>query len=185
MKNRKAQKNRGLKKQKMQVPQKIFAVVLVSTMATGNFSAALLAETTGNKNMNETRTVADINRLMGNQSLSSELRNEYRVKVECGANGTASPYEERVVKKGEDLTLELIPDGGYEVSIIKLNGVEASLEDLVNNEKNNSEYTIKNIEDNLIVYVEFKAKEATPETYAKPRYNAASSNPGGGVTMLV
>lgn len=155
----------NLRGKRLQISQNMISVIMASTIAAGGFSMEVFVKAIENKNMNEQLAVENIDKLIGKEGITSESKEEYKVEVKCGENGTVLPYEEQIVKKGEDLTLEFIPDDGYEVNIVDLNGIKISLDDLIYNENNNYEYTIENIENDFIIHIEFKQKEQEEDLY--------------------
>lgn len=86
------------------------------------------------------------------------------VTVNTGANGTAIPYGNVTVASGSDYTIHILPNVGYHVASILVNGIQVMGEDLTN--ANVFDYTLHNITAaNTTVYVNFTANNVVVSKY--------------------
>lgn len=76
----------------------------------------------------------------------------YTITAKGGEHGTISPAGEQKVVEGEDITFTFLPDKGYEVKDVKVDGVSVGVKD---------EYTFTDVNASHSIEVVFGAKEYT------------------------
>ncbi len=75
----------------------------------------------------------------------------FKVSVNASNGGTVSPATEQIVKSGQSITFTLVPDAGYEVDYVLVNGDKKEVE--------NNTYTIENVIADQTFEVVFKESE--------------------------
>ncbi len=89
----------------------------------------------------------------------------YSITSTAGANGTISPYGTvSRIREGESVTFKMIPNTGYKVATVKVDGVVTSMTGV-------NEYTFQNIRDNHTIEV----------TFEPTKYNITASADANGV----
>lgn len=96
----------------------------------------------------------------------------YVIKASAGNNGSIEPKGEIVVNEGQDQTFNIIPDAGYQINDVLINGESIG---------GVGEYSFANIEKDYTIEVIFKKKYSAPATPSTPTYYTinASSEIGG------
>ncbi|PKM63439.1 MAG: hypothetical protein CVU97_00430 [Firmicutes bacterium HGW-Firmicutes-21] len=73
---------------------------------------------------------------------------QYTITSSAGANGTITPSGTNVVEEGKDITFTIIPDNGYEIDSVKVDGAIVPL--------TNSQYKFTNVGANQNIIATFK-----------------------------
>lgn len=94
----------------------------------------------------------------------TQKKESYSISVTCGSGGSVSPSGAVMVEKGESATFRIVPDGGYELSELKIDGYAVSASE---------EYTFTDVKENHTLYAVFRSvntETATPapEATAEP-----------------
>ncbi|MEG2117734.1 MAG: hypothetical protein RRY76_00870, partial [Clostridia bacterium] len=79
----------------------------------------------------------------------------YRISVNCGANGKVSPTGNHDVDDGEDVVYEFIPDDGYEIDKVLLDGAPAVITD--------NKIVLINVKSSHLIAVTFKRSSGNVE----------------------
>lgn len=85
------------------------------------------------------------------------------VTVNTGANGTSIPNGTVTVASGSDYTVHFLPNAGYHVASISVDGVQVMGED--NSNGNVYDYTLHNVTANTTVYATFTASNVIVSKY--------------------
>ncbi len=86
--------------------------------------------------------------------------NNYNIVAHSSDNGEITPSGDVVVSEGEDKEFKFIPDDGYEVDKVVLNGEEV--------ETQNNSYTVENVKSDMIITVSFKEAAQEPTQPTEP-----------------
>ena len=85
----------------------------------------------------------------------------YDVTIEVGTGGVISPDNSFTIKHGESKTFDILPDDGYTIKSIIVNGIDKT------NDVVDGKLTLSNITEDIILTVEFeKLADASKETVA-------------------
>lgn len=84
----------------------------------------------------------------------------YTVTVTSGSGGSVSPSGAVTVEEGKDISFQIIPDSGYELSELKIDGFSAPLSEV---------FTFTEVSENHTLYAVFReAATPTPEPTPEP-----------------
>ena len=100
---------------------------------------------------------------------------QFTVTLTAGPNGSISPPGPVTVNAGDSLEVQALPDDGYEVSRLLVNGATEYPD-------GDNRYTINNIQDHVLVEVEFRQVDASTfwiETIVGPNGSLDPMNPTG------
>ena len=97
-----------------------------------------------------------------------EEESEFTVVLTAGKGGTVSPSGSVSVEAGGSITIAAIPDQGYELRELRIDGVSVGAV---------GEYTIENVRESHSVYAVFAAVAAPPEPSASPSAPPESEAP--------
>lgn len=102
------------------------------------------------------------------QSGGEQKKETFSISVTCGSGGSVSPAGVVMVEEGASASFQIVPDSGYELSELKVDGYAVSA---------TGEYTFSNVTENHTLYAVFRsvnnetptpAPEATPEDTPEP-----------------
>ncbi|HPE95703.1 MAG TPA: hypothetical protein PLT66_06540, partial [Bacillota bacterium] len=82
---------------------------------------------------------------------------EFNVVISCGTNGSVSPDGTMLVREGDDLTITVRPNSGYEIDEVRVGGDSAVL--------NGNKYTFTNVQASTTFYVTFKKSAVTDDKH--------------------
>ncbi|MBO7571768.1 MAG: fibronectin type III domain-containing protein [Bacteroidales bacterium] len=110
----------------------------------------------------------------------------YTIIATAGENGTITPYGEIIVREGNDQVFMIIPDEGYRIENVLVDGTS-----LISNLENNT-YTFTNVIDNHTIHATFELLVSADMAYAPSvsifpnpnngTYNIVFGNISGSVT---
>ena len=98
----------------------------------------------------------------------------YVLTASAGNHGTIEPKGEIVVNEGQDQAFTIIPDAGYKINEVIVNGNSIGIVD---------EYTFTNIKKDNTIEVKFKKKYTPPSTSSAPVNYTLRASAGDGGTI--